>query len=75
MNDRGAAMGRVFVVQAVFLGFFFLEIRNASKVDSVPATESCFIYSAVPYIISRNTEGSCLSYFSRGEKVGQQAEK
>lgn len=72
MNDRGAVMGRVFVVQAVC---FFWEIRNASKVASVPATESCFIHSAVPYIISRNTEGPCLSYFSRGEKVGQQVEK
>lgn len=51
----------------VFLGGG-LGIRNVSEMASVPATESCFRYSAAPYIISWKTDGSYLSYFPGGEE-------
>jgi len=47
-------IGCGFVVQAVY--FFTVEIRDAFKVASVQATESCFIHSAAFYIISWNAE-------------------
>lgn len=61
--------GHVLVVQDVCFFVFFWRLGMPQKWSLFLPTESCFMSSVVPYIISRNSE---VAFFSSGETVEQQ---